>query len=58
MINFDPTISLGNIVTGVPTLLFLVKIYGDWRLIRNRIDLMWIDFCKEHGISDPNAKLS
>lgn len=49
-IHLDWTINIWNLITGIPALLFLVKMYGDWRLIKNRIDLMWVDYCREHNI--------
>lgn len=52
-IRWDPTINLGTLMVGIPMLLMIAKMYGDWRVIRNRIDLMWVDYCKDHQI-DPN----
>lgn len=47
---FTWDISFGSIVTGLPMLFMMAKMYGDWRVIKDRIDLMWIDYCRDHKI--------
>ena len=49
---FDWTITLGNLITGIPMLVIVIKMYGDWRVIRERIDLMWMTYLKEHDITE------
>jgi len=48
--HFTWEISVGNLLTGIPLLVIMVRMYGDWRVIRMRIDLMWKQYCKEHQI--------
>ena len=50
MIHFSWEINLGNLLTGVPVLVIVIKMYGDWRLIKYRIGLMWAEYSKEHHI--------
>jgi len=47
---FSWDISVGNLLTGIPMLLIMIKMYGDWRIIKMRIDLMWAQYCKEHKL--------
>jgi hypothetical protein len=49
--HFSWEVNLGNLITGIPMLLIMVKMYGDWRIIKMRINLMWAAYCKEHHIS-------
>jgi hypothetical protein len=43
----NTTITLGNLLTlltTLPTLLMLLKIYGDWRVMRERLNILWSDY--------------
>jgi hypothetical protein len=51
MLHWDNTINLGTVIVGTPMLLMIAKMYGDWRIIKSRIDLMWVDYCKDHNIN-------
>jgi hypothetical protein len=47
-IHWDPTINLGTILVGIPMILMIGKMYGDWRVIKIRINLMWKDYLRTH----------
>jgi hypothetical protein len=49
-LHFTWEISVGNLLMGIPMLFMMVKMYGDWRVIKMRIDLMWAQYLKDHKI--------
>ncbi len=50
IIHWDLTVNLNTLLT-LPMLLMIAKMYGDWRIIKDRIDLMWFDYCVTHNIN-------
>jgi hypothetical protein len=48
--HFSWEINLGNLITGIPLLLIMIRMYGDWRVMRERINILWITYCQEHKI--------
>lgn len=49
--HFDSTITLGNVVESIIFLGVVIKTYGDWRILKERLDILWKDYLVRHNIS-------
>lgn len=52
--HFTWEINIGNLLTSIPILAIMIKMYGDWRIYKYRINIMWSEYMKEHHIIEGN----
>lgn len=54
VMKFDPTLTFGNLLEICIFLTVVAKAYGDFRVLNERLNILWKDYCSRHNI--PNDK--